>query len=263
MSLSDHWAVTPEGDGRFRVTLREDWYQGRGVYGGLVSAILARAMGATLADGRPLRTVHVAFTAPATAGPAEVQVERVRVGRSVAVLTARLARDGVVIASAQATFARSRPILFAFDAPSAPALAPVEAAVDGPEPLYIPAFCRFFEFRQTEGPTSFSGGADAHLGGWCRPRAPTRLGPELVLALLDAWAPAALCRREGWAPAASVDLSADLPAAYPDVDAETFFAYVADSTAARDGYADERASLYAPDGTWLGSTRQLIALFDP
>lgn len=263
MSIERFWQVEPLAEGRYGATLREEWYQGRGVYGGLIAALLARAMRAAVGDERPLRTIHVSFAAPATAGPVELHVEALRAGRSVAVLSARMVRDDSVIASAQATFAHSRPLGFSFDEPEAPPLPPPETVPDGPAALYIPQFCNYFEFRQTEGPASFSGGERAHIGGWCRPREATPLSAELVLALLDAWAPAALCRRDGWAPAASVDLSADLPASFPDVPADAFSMYVAQSSFAHEGYADERAQLWSGDGVWLGRARQLIALFDP
>ncbi|MGE0791272.1 MAG: acyl-CoA thioesterase [Sandaracinaceae bacterium] len=261
--LEAHWAARPLGEGRYAAALREDWYQGRGVYGGLVAALTTRAMRAELGDDWPARTVHVAFTSPATAGEVEIAVERLRVGRSVAVAAAKMIRDGELIASAQATFAKDRDVSFGFEAPAAPKLPPPGEVSDGPKALYIPDFCRYFEFRQAEGPTSFSGGEVARLAGWCRPRTPTPLSAELVLSLLDAWAPAALCRREGWAPAASIDLTADLPPRFGRTMLEDFAMYVAQSSFAHDGYADERASLYAPTGEWLGSTRQLIALFDP
>lgn len=264
MSIARFWQVERVDAGRFSATLGEDWYQGRGVYGGLVAALLSRAMTDALgAPDKPLRTVHLSFAAPATAGEVEIDVEPLRVGRSVGVLRGRMRRGETVIAAGQGTFAADRPVDFGFEQSLAPPFPPAETVPDGPPALYIPEFCRYFEFRQCEGPASFSGGMRAHLGGWCRPREATPMCAELVLALLDSWAPAALCRRAEWAPAASVDLSADLPARFDGVADDELCMYMADSRVARGGYADERAALWSAQGKWLGRARQLIALFDP
>ena len=249
-------------DGVYRGALSEDWYQGRAVYGGLTAAILERAMETEAGQGRPLRSFHATFCAPATAGPAEVRVHVMRAGRSVAFVRSELVRDGEPLALATATFARER--RSAIEGGDAPRLElpPVESVADGPEALYIPAFCRYFEFRQALGHPSFSGGPEAHVGGWCRARGePVAIGAPLVLALLDAWAPAALSRHPRWAPCASIDMFVQLHASL-DGSEVGWLGYEARSHHVESGYADERATLYFEDGRPIASARQLIAIFD-
>lgn len=242
--------------------LSEDWYQGRAVYGGLVAGIMANAMGAEAGDGRSLRTLHATFCAPATAGPAEVRTEIVRKGRSIAFVRARLERDGTPLAIATGTFARRRTSTLAIEAARRP-LRAVEEVEDGPEVLYIPAFCRHLEFRQASGPAAFSGGDEAAVAGWCRLReGPLVPHPALAMALLDAWAPAALSCHPRWVPCASIDLFVQVHADLTDEGPVDWLAYEARSQQADGGYADERSTLAFPDGRPIASARQLVAIFD-
>ena len=80
--------------------------------------------------------------------------------------------------------------------------------------------------------------------------------------MMDAWAPAALSLSAGWRGAASVDLTAQMLAPIPtDVAPDAFWAFEARATIVDEGYADELATLWAPDGTPVASARQLVALF--
>ena len=57
------------GEGAFEARIREGWYQGRGAFGGLIVALIVRALEALVGDdGRPLRTLTCHFCAPAVAG---------------------------------------------------------------------------------------------------------------------------------------------------------------------------------------------------
>ncbi|MEQ9079799.1 MAG: thioesterase family protein [Sandaracinaceae bacterium] len=252
----------PEGERRFAGQLREAWYQGRGVYGGVVAALLVDAMGAC-ADDRPIRGLDVAFCAPATAGPATIDVEILRAGRNVAQLGARLTREGLLIATGRATFARPRRSALEYTDPASPPFPPPAEVEDGPAALYVPEFCQHFEFRQALGAAPFGGAGEPRLGGWCRPREPHPCDARLVVALLDAWAPAALGLAESWTGAASIELGVSFHRALPDLSVphDAFYAFEARSRVVGDGYADERSTLWDHQGLPLASARQVVALF--
>ncbi len=255
-------AFERRGPNRYSLELSEDWYQGRAVYGGLTAAIMARVMEAEAGEGKLLRTLHTTFCAPATAGAVEVQTDVVRSGRSVAFVRARMEQGGVPIAIATATFARHR--LSSVESYASPRLElpSVAQVASGPEALYIPAFSRYFEFRQALGHPAFSGGADAHVAGWCRLReGPVEAQAALAPLFLDSWAPAALSRHPHWAPCASIDLFVQIHAAL-DGEPIDWLGYEARSENLDSGYADERATLYFADGRPMASSRQLIAIFD-
>ncbi|MBX3272126.1 MAG: thioesterase family protein [Sandaracinaceae bacterium] len=251
----------PVGPNRFSGELTEDWYQGRALYGGLTAAILVRAMEAH-ADGRPLRTVHTTFCAPATAGPAEVLTEVVRAGRSAAFVRATMVRDGEALAIATATFARERRSFAERFEPPPLVLPPLDSVESGPPALYLPSFCRYFEFRQALGYASFSGAPEAHVGGWCRLReGPVQAEPALAPLFLDSWAPAALSRHPRWAPCASIDIFVQLHRVL-DGEPLDWLGYEARSALSDSGYADEHATLYDAEGRTIATARQLIAIFD-
>ena len=255
--------LSARGDGVFALTLAEDWIQGPGAYGGLVVALLIRALEAVLPSDRSLRSIAVSFCAPARPGDALARVHPLRAGRNVTQARAELECDGQVAAYALATYARPRrsPLEFARNTP--PALPAPDALVDGPEVLYFPAFCRHFQLRQALGPAPFSGGDEPRIAGWCRPRVPTEASAALVAALLDAWAPAALGVARDRSAAASLDMSVHMLAdpralSLPN---DEWYAFDATSSRAAGGCADERSAIFTADGRLLATATQLVAIF--
>ena len=193
---------------------------------------------------------------------AVVVTEVVREGRSVAFMRARLEREDEVLAIATATFARERRSFAESFEPPRLALPPVDEVAPGPEALFLPSFSRYFQFRQAIGQEAFSGGAEAHVGGWCRLReGPVRAEAALVPVMLDSWAPAALSRHPRWAPCASIDIFVQLHRVL-DGSPIDWLGYEAHSAHLDSGYADERATLYDADGRAIASAKQLIAIFD-
>jgi len=256
-------AFQRRGPHRFALELTEDWYQGRAIYGGLSAAIMARVMGAEAGEDKLLRTLHTTFCAPGTAGEVEVHTEVVRSGRSVAFIRARMEQAGQPIAIATATFARQRRSSTQGYAPPSLQLPPVEEVPSGPEALYIPAFSRYFEFRQALGHSAFSGAEQAHVGGWCRLKeGPVPGQAALAPLFLDSWAPAALSRSPHWAPCASIDIFVQIHTVLGRDTAIDWLGYEARSEHLDSGYADEQATLFFPDGRPIASSRQLIAIFE-
>ena len=250
--------------GEHRGVIDADWAQGRGIYGGLVSAIVARALEADAPPGHALVTLTAAFCAPATAGPALVRTEVVRAGRNVSTMRASLEREGLTLATTLATLARPREGALAHRGLSMPGVPPPDAVADGPAEHYFPAFARRFEFRQCVGPIPFSGATEARVGGWCRLAEddPT-LDASLVLAILDAWPPAAVALSAGWCPVASIDLTVHVLASLPRTIDRQWLFFDATSRHAGGGMAEETATLFTEPGEPIATCRQLIAIFPP
>jgi acyl-coenzyme A thioesterase PaaI-like protein len=124
-------AVTPAavtGDGAthtFTAELDESWSSLRGVHGGSVAAVVARAAGA-VDPARAVRTLSVSFLRPHHPGPISVVLDVVRTGRQLAVLAAHVTQDGRPTLRATLTLAAA-----GIDAPTwslAPADAPAPRA---------------------------------------------------------------------------------------------------------------------------------------
>ncbi|MBX7197448.1 MAG: thioesterase family protein [Sandaracinaceae bacterium] len=249
--------------GRFRASADASWAQGRGLYGGLVAALLARALEAEAPSGQRIARMTVCFTAPFAAGAAMLSVSTVRTARNVSCMRAEIANEGAdaPAASCLATLARPRPsaALVHHGLVPPPVPAPDEVP-DGPGELYFPAFASRFEFRQCLGPRPFSGGAQARVGGWCRSREGAPFDPALVVALLDAWSPAAVGVSPGWCPVASLEMTVHFLVPLPHTRASGWLLYDASCDHAEGGLADERAVIFDQHGTPLATAQQLVAL---
>ena len=264
--------LVPLEKGVFGVTLDASWLQGRGVYGGLGAAILARALEAEAPKGQRLVRLTAAFTAPLSAGPARAAVETIRTGRNVSMLRASLFSESggdpaVPAVTCLATLARPRSVgALVHHGLGMPTVPPPDAVPDGPEEHYFPTFARHFSFRQCLGPRPFSGGAEARVGGYCRLNEPAPLDVAVVTALLDAWPPAAVGRSPSWCSVASLEMSVHflvpLSPLSPASGSEWLF-YDATCDHVEGGLADERAVIFDGNGAPLATCHQLIALMPP
>lgn len=253
---------------RFVADIDEAWLQGRGAYGGLISAGALRAMMNVVDDARRApRTLDVHFCAPARPGPLVLEVAVERTGSTVCTVSCRGRQEGQVVCLATAAFAFPRPGVEAarFAArlpPTAPVLHDVEPV---PEDLpLMPRFARFFEYRFCVGSPPYGGAHPAQLGGWIRPRpalgAPLILDAPLVAALIDAWPPAIFARLDAPRGAASVNLTVDFHAPLPRAQPGEAVLFAAESDNGDGGTCDEHAWLWAEDGTHLASCRQFVAI---
>lgn len=254
--------LTALGEGRFTATIDDSWAQGRGLYGGMVAALLVRALVEVIdAPDRHLRTVTVQFVAPAAPGPITVTVEVIRAGSSATFASARLVTANGVSATALGTFARDRR-----DGPTAllddrPAFAPFDILPPPPWLLGAPAFSTHVDYRWLLG-SIYSGEKEGVVGGWCRMKGDVTPDAAMFSALLDVWAPAALMLLDAPRPAATMDLTYHFLAPLPlqDVGPQEPYAARSICTWAKDGYAEHVGSLWTADGRLVARQRQLVAL---
>lgn len=84
----------PDRAGRWLADLPVTWAAPTVPQGGLALATTTRAMQCALPEPLPLRSVSCVFAAPVAAGRAEIDVTVLRVGRSVAQVTATARTPG-------------------------------------------------------------------------------------------------------------------------------------------------------------------------
>lgn len=140
MSFAEATAVSPGATepppphlDRFDVTIAEGWDILGNANGGYVLATIARALSATLGRPDPI-TVTSHYLRPVSAGTAVVDVETVRVGRTLATGTARMSRDGNPLVEVLGAFGDLGPDGVDPDAPrllrgEPPELPPVEECI--------------------------------------------------------------------------------------------------------------------------------------
>jgi acyl-CoA thioesterase len=255
--------IRPVAPGRWEATADPSWYQGRGVYGGLTTAWLGQALATLPRAGRAPRTLTIHCCAPVVAGPVEIYAQLDREGASVTHTSGRLVQGGNTVATALATFAGPRK---APEAPtraprSAPAVPPPDAAFPLPKGPPMPAFTDHVDYRFTHGAPPYTGAVDPLLGGWGRFVGDVVPDFGMIAALADIWPPAELSAMRAPRPAATVDMTlrfAALPE--PGTAPDAWYLYEVQAGAAGEGYAEESAWLWGPDGRLLVRVDQLVAL---
>jgi len=248
--------LSPQEPGHFLADLPDGWFQGRGLFGGLVTAVLIRAA-ETLAPGRPLRSLTAELCGPTQPGRADLRVESLRAGRSVTTVAVRLEQAGQVQAHGVAVLGADRP-----DTGTSLHLAPpVPGDWRAVEPLEMgevgPAFARYIEYRPESLP--FSGAALPRTQGWFRFHTPPQLeGAAYLAACIDAYWPAEFATLEYPRPMATVAFTfqplGNLAGLEPGAP-HYFRSFV---PASANGYSVEFRELWGHDGRLLALNQQTL-----
>lgn len=251
--------ITPEPS---EINISPDWMQGRAAFGGLGAALVYQAMRLQVPSEVPVRCLHVSFVGPISAEPLRIEAEVLRQGKSVSQVVAKGLQNGETKIMILGSFGTARESVINVEAP-APALGrSVEQCQQMP---YIegmmPAFTQHFDFRYgTAFP--FSGSSDSRLEGYVRFKDPEPTNNEAhLLALIDAWPPAALALLSK--PAASSSLSWTIEFIQPQagLGPEEFSVYSADIIESSNGYAHVRAKIWNEQGDLIAISQQTTTHF--
>jgi hypothetical protein len=253
----------PRGAGVFEIEVPDGWQQGRGAFGGLTIASLARAI--ELAAGSPdrsLRSLTAELPAPVMVGLAEIHVEPVRAGSGQSTITARLVQDGEVRAIAVAVLARPRaPGAATFCELERPALRPWRDMPAPPRlPGGAPTFTQHFEYR-TDGPFPYTSGKEARVQGWIRARNAGALeGGAYLAAMADAWWPATFTRAAAPFAVGTVAFTLQVVGTPGRFDPAVPLAYRAHVWVQSEGWFVEQRELWSEDGRLLALNQQTFAV---
>jgi acyl-CoA thioesterase len=260
-------APTPLGPGRFSIDVPDGWQQGRGAFGGLVLAIMARAAEVTAADpSRVLRSLSAQIVGPVQPGATEVTAEVLRAGSSVTSMSVRMVQADQLVAHAAVVLGRWRPTYAAattLTAPEPPSWRdPANSHLQLSERL-PPTFAIHLEYWPTT-PLPYSG-ADAaaalQTAGWVRLRRPGRArDAAFVLALIDAYWPGLLTDARQPRAAATLTFSLETMSDLEGLDPDAPLFYRARMLGGRDGYAVEARELWGEDGRLVALNQQIFAV---
>ena len=250
--------------GRSRCSIAKGWSQGRGMYGGVLLAQVARAAQQQLPPTRRLRSINMSFLAPVLPGEVLLTTSILRSGSAVSHVRVELYQgddESDLCATAELTFGSGRAGV-AQPAPPRPATAlphdclPMKA---------FGGFTDHLEHRWTGTDAMLSGAARPVVQGWVRPRLPATVDAGLVIAMLDSFPPPAWCAVNQRCPAASLQLHMQLVRDdVPDTaaaSAHPWFFYESHATLIGGGYSDLQGRLWLEDGTFLGLVTQCIVDF--
>lgn len=236
-----------------------DWLQGRGAFGGLITASGLRGALAALPD-LPVRSVTTRFLAPARPGPIRRDVAVMTSGKAVSTVRARIWSADTLAAEIDVVLGPRRPSRLRVPGP------PMVAG-PGPDagfpvvhiPDVTPAFLQHADLRLLDGSPPFSGGDDPSTGGWCRWK-DGALDTCALVALIDAWPPAVIGLGIGPFPSATVTWTVHLTGASSVGEYLRFHAH---TVASGDGFATTLGHLWGADGALVAWSEQLVAVFDP
>ncbi len=257
-------AVASLDDDRARIVFPDGWQQGRGVFGGLVTAVLARALeGAT--EGRPLRSLTAEICGPVQPGEATLVLERLREGSAVTTAAVRLVQGGEVLAHGVGVLGKARtaagtPTGVRVEIPP-PVMPPWrEMAPVAFGPPAGPAFGSFFELR-CSGPPPFSGAAVAEAEGWIKPKNPgARRDVAYLAACVDAFWPSIFAREPAPRPMATIAFTLQPFPRFEGLSPDAPLFYRARLLAADEGYCVEHRELWGEDGRLLALNEQTFVI---
>ncbi len=247
-------------DGHALWQVPDGWQQGRGAFGGLVLAAAVRVMEASAPADQPLRSLTATLCGPLQPGDATLPVQVLRAGRHTTAVETRLLQGDGVCAQATGFFGRAR----VPDGDWATLPSPAAGDFRDARPMTLPAppapvFSRHFEYRPT-GPAPFSGAAERAVSGWVRYRGPVSPDAAYVVALADAYWPAALTTFRAPRPMATVTSTVELLADPGTLPTDAPLYYRATSPAAAGGYAAELRELWTAEGRLVALNHQTFCL---
>lgn len=242
--------------------------QGRTAFGGLLSALAVQAMRDVCGSDWPLRALQTNFVGPVGVGTVHVEVTLLRQGKHVRQIKAELRQT-----DAQGAEQVCGILLGVFGADRASQIdtrRPVQAAVATPAeagtplpfiPGLTPNFTQHLDLRLAEGAFPFTG-SDSWLARLhVRLKDNDGVDPELMTIMLaDAGPPPVLSRAKAMAAASSVSWALELRPV-SEVDHNGWWRLDQDTIAYEDGYANDRAQLWTPDGQLAALGYQVVAVY--
>jgi acyl-CoA thioesterase len=239
-----------------------DWRAGRGPHGGYLAAMILRALTDTVAHPqRAPRSLTIHYARAPEPGPVIIRTVIEREGRSLSTLSARMERDGTLIAIA----------LAAFSVPwRAPEISELERPeVDPPDPVRksgrlhpaAPHFTRHLvlqprvqarPFAGSDGPMDFT--------AWVGLAQPRELDALSLAFFSDALLPAVFMRLTEPSVVPTVDLTVHFRASLPrpsDADPAELCLARMSTRVIHEGFFEEDGVIWARDGTVLAQSRQL------
>jgi hypothetical protein len=251
---------TPQAPGRQTVAMPPDWFQGRGLFGGLVTGLMARALEVETPD-RTLRSLTAELCGPLQPGPVDVQLDVLRAGNAVTTTTVKLVQGGEVQAHGVGVLGKARPVSRdgVFVAPPVrPPWRELEA-IEMPEGV-APNFTKHYEYRLANH-FPFSGGQEAVTEGWVRPKRPgVRRDAAFLAGCIDAWWPTLFTVETELRVMVTVAFTFQPFVNFEGLNPEAPLFHRARMVAGSEGYCVEMRELWGEDGRLLALNQQTMAL---
>ena len=245
-----------------RTRLSREWWSWGGAHGGLVMALSAEALAATL-PGRTLRTITTHFLAPVDERPLLLHTTPERVSGSSSTATVRAVQDGATAALSILSTVEPRTAPAVQHAPLPPAVPPPGACAPFRDAELLFACARQVEIRPTDDRLPLSGSAQPRLTAWVRLRSTDVTDVRGALILLDALAPAAYASWTVPEVVPTLQLTAHL---LDDLDSSPRAGWLLAQmrhTRTEHGISVDDCLLWSDDGRLIAQARQLRRVLPP
>ena len=250
--------LTPTTPGNYNAHCTADWYQGRGVYGGIQLGLMLKAAEHFI-DNKEIfpRSLTCHYCEPATEGPVNVRVQMIRAGKTISHLQVFIERDEQVISSSLMSWGRDREMESVHTPDDDLTLTPRKNVFKVPHTDLMPEFCKYVQFYLESLNAPYIGSDNTQIKGYCTFKEPAPLTFPLLGALLDMWWPSGgTLLKKPPRNAGTIDLSIHFlrpPTAEDDgifMDFENHWQ--------KDGYSGEYGHAYNFKGEKIASIRQWI-----
>lgn len=262
-----------DGEYRFEAEVLADYWIIAGPNGGFLAALAARAVLAAAAhegaEGHRLGSLTLHFLRAPVAGPVELAVRVIRVGRRTGSVAVEMSQGGRIMLTGLCAMVRPVDGAITFDDASAPdwVTGPIPepiAALGARDPVPMRSQ---FDSRPVLGGRflALMSGRDssepglAIAGGFIRPTVPTPFDECLAVALADAWWPP-IFERNDRVDTAAPTLEYTVHLVHPIVPDSEFVAVKFESSSAAIGVTVEDGTLWARDGRQIARSRQIAIL---
>jgi acyl-CoA thioesterase len=254
-------SVVPAGDSQFRITVTEDWGQGRATFGGLIAAAGNEAMRRLVANDRPLRSLQTTFVGPAAAGTWSMHARVLRVGRAVTLAHCDILDGDHVAAIQVGVYGLARPSIVTVTPSVTAAPRKIEEINEVRfQPERAPPFLQHFAHRWALGAKPFSGVRSNSIC-FIRHRDPAPPTESHIVALVDCIPTPALSMMTAPAPASSLVWNLEFFAHEFGFGADEWWRIDTDIDAATEGYVNQTGLLQNPHGQPVALSRQVFAIF--
>lgn len=249
--------------GGFTATIDDSWLQGRSLFGGIQAALGVAAMRHASGVTAPLRSLQTSFIAPVPAGALRLQVQVLRQGRSATQVECRIMDGNQTLCLMLGIFGAARDSSIRITPAVAELGKPIEQADELPFMKgMMPDFLQHMRQRWTRGGFPFTGQPSADFQVHVAMREAVPCDEPALVSLADAIPTPALTVLKQPAMASSLTWTLELLVdQLPDCRMDQSFRFDAVVDAAVSGYANQTATLLAPDGSPIAFSRQAVVIF--
>jgi acyl-CoA thioesterase len=246
------------------LTIPQNWSQGRTIFGGILTAMIVRAIKSEVEDMRLLRFICTSFVNPMK--PDEnfvIEVNKLQEGQTITQIEGRAIQDGKIIAVVLTGFGVLRESSIEISNIEPPEVQPPEHGIMIPYiPDISPQFLQNLDLSLVIGDVPFAGSEKSDIGGWMRYKS---CGDEFtdahLIALIDAWPVGVLSMLKAPAPMSTLNWNVQFVQPY-EVAPNEWLLYKAVVQHTRAGYANSKAFVWNKSGRLIAISNQVVTIYE-